>query len=93
MSDFMTIRDDRGHSIPPGIFAPSLIQKLCKEAYVRMLERVPAAKRGVKHCVCYDIIKESLSSKKFTALDKGRVRSFATEASDARARAQLGLPD
>eukprot|EP00959_Pyramimonas_sp_CCMP1952_P240279 5021204-Pyramimonas_sp.AAC.1 len=56
-----------------------------------MLERDSAAKRGVKHRLCYDIVKEALASSKYSALEKGRIRAFATEAFLTKERAlQLG---
>ena len=45
-----------------------------------MLERDSAAKRGLKHRLCYDIVKEAMASNKYSPLEKGRIRAFATEA-------------
>eukprot|EP00959_Pyramimonas_sp_CCMP1952_P208774 4366996-Pyramimonas_sp.AAC.1 len=95
MSHSMTIRDDRGFVIPLGLFSTALVtKKLRKEAYLRMLERDSASKRWVKYPLCYDIVKETLSSKKFSALEKGRIRAFATEAFPTEKRApQLGYQE
>ena len=80
MNNFMTLIDDRGFSIPLGIFSPALVRLLVKDGYFRMLERESGEKRGVLLRVCYDIVREALHSKKYTALQKARIRAFATEA-------------
>eukprot|EP00959_Pyramimonas_sp_CCMP1952_P168248 3515806-Pyramimonas_sp.AAC.1 len=39
---------------------------------------------------CVDIVRGSLASKKFTSLEKSRIRALATEAFPAAGRAQVG---
>ena len=86
----MTLVDDLGRSIPLGLFSPSLVGSLVRDGYLRMLERDAAAARGIKSRLCYDVVRECLSlrSKKFTALQKARIRAFSTEAFMTAARAE-----
>eukprot|EP00959_Pyramimonas_sp_CCMP1952_P421998 8840141-Pyramimonas_sp.AAC.1 len=76
----MTVRDDRGFSVPLGIISPALFRIMLKDGYFRMLERLSAEKRGVLPRICYDVLLEALASKKYTALQKAHIRAFATEA-------------
>ena len=46
-----------------------------------MLERLSGEKRGILPRLCYDVIREAVASKKYSALQKAHIRAFvATEA-------------
>eukprot|EP00959_Pyramimonas_sp_CCMP1952_P148652 3109864-Pyramimonas_sp.AAC.1 len=55
MVDYATILDDRGYRLQLGLIPPKLLETMCKEAYMRGLERDLGGKWGLDCRACLDI--------------------------------------
>eukprot|EP00959_Pyramimonas_sp_CCMP1952_P278406 5820611-Pyramimonas_sp.AAC.1 len=80
MRDFATFATDQGVILSLTLISPQLMRLHLRAAVFRGLGWGAGAKWGVPHRRCFDVVKHSLRSKRFSAFEKGCIRAVATNA-------------
>eukprot|EP00959_Pyramimonas_sp_CCMP1952_P364751 7638427-Pyramimonas_sp.AAC.1 len=75
MSQPFGVIDDLGPLCSFTLAPPAVFKNVFGEAFRRLLEREAGAKCARDHRLRFDIVLEGLTSKKYSALDKGCVRA------------------
>eukprot|EP00959_Pyramimonas_sp_CCMP1952_P096940 2026384-Pyramimonas_sp.AAC.1 len=72
LSNFATLTSDFGDEIQLTTVPPALLKCFLRAVVLRQLEREPCAKLRLP-CdrLCYDIVRNQLRSKRYSALEKG----------------------
>ena len=90
MTNFVTLVSDFGEDTQLTMIPPALLKKFLRAAVYRQLERESCAKYGLSSScdrLCYDIVRNQLRSKRWSAKAKGSIRSLTCDALWTHSRA------
>eukprot|EP00959_Pyramimonas_sp_CCMP1952_P380161 7964183-Pyramimonas_sp.AAC.1 len=80
MPDFTSFEDNFGRDVSMTPTPPSLLKVLCRGAVFGNLERESGERYGVGYRLCWDAVKQQLSSSKISGKSKACMRARATGA-------------